>query len=165
MRSVVAAVLTMIALALAAGVGVMWFDLRGMRAGEAAGAEAVAAARTIAPDLLSYDYRTIEQDLARAGEHTTGALAEHYRQLSGTLVAKARAEKTVQTAAVAGAAVMHAEPGRVEVLLFVNMGTVKQVPGKAEPQQQVSQNRAKLVMIKKDSHWLVEDLSTLLGTA
>ena len=58
----------------------------------------MAAAKAVAPDLLSYDYRTIEQDLARAAGHTTGALTRHYKELSGTLVAKAKAERTVQTA-------------------------------------------------------------------
>ena len=58
-----------------------------------------------------------------------------------------------------------AEPGRVEVLLFVNTGTVKKIAGKEEPQQQVSQNRARFVMVEQGSRWLVAELSTLLGTA
>lgn len=156
--------LAVLVLFLGAVGGVLWLDLRAMRDGEAAGVEAMAAARAVAPDLLSYDHRTIEQDLARAAEHTTGALTRHYRELSGTLAAKARAQQTVQTAAVAAAAVERAEPGRVEVLMFVNTGTVKKITGKAEPQQQVSQNRARFVMIKQGSRWLVADLSTLIGT-
>jgi Mce-associated membrane protein len=80
-------------------------------------------------------------------------------------VAKAKAQRTVQTAAVAAVAVERAEPGRVEVLMFVNTGTVKKITGKAEPRQQVSQNRARFVMIKQGSRWLVADLSTLIGTA
>jgi len=165
MRRVVTGLLAVLALALGVVAGMLWLDLRALRDGEAAGAEALAAARAVAPDLLSYDYRTIEQDLARAREHTTGALTSHYRELSATLVAKAKAHRTVQTAAVAAAAVERAEPGRVEVLMFVNTGTVKEITGKAEPQQQVSQNRARFVMIKEDSRWLVADLSTLIGTA
>ena len=64
-------------------------------------------------------------------------------------MAKAKAERTVQTTAVAAVAVERAEAGRVEVLLFVNTGTVKEIAGKAEPQQQVSQNRARFVMIRQ----------------
>lgn len=165
MRTAIAVVLAVAVLALGGWVVNGWLTLREMQAAPAAGAEAMATARSVAPDLLSYDYRTIEQDLARARQHTTGELAKHYQELASTLVTKARAEKTVQTAAVAGAAVMDEKPDRVEVLLFVNLGTVKQVPGKAEPQQQVSQNRAKLVMVRQGSRWLAEGLSTLLGTA
>lgn len=164
MRAVVIALLVLV-LGLGAVSGVFWYDAHALRVDEEAGREAMAAARRVAPDLLSYDYRTVEQDLARATEHTTGELAKHYKELSATLVAKAKAEKTVQTAAVADAGVERAEGDRVEVLLFVNTGTVKEIPGKAEPQQQVSQNRARLVMIRQGSRWLVAELSTLIGTA
>ncbi|TMR89447.1 hypothetical protein [Nonomuraea basaltis] len=143
----------------------MWFNLRDLRDADAAGVEAMAAAKRVAPDLLSYDYRTVGEDLARAGAHTTGELTRHYKELATSLASKAKEQKIVQTVAVAGAAVERAEPGRVEVLLFVNTGTVKEIPGKAQPQQQFTPNRARFVMVRQDSRWLVADLSTLLGTA
>ncbi|MEU7749771.1 hypothetical protein [Nonomuraea sp. NPDC049158] len=164
MRAVTIALLVLV-LGLGGASGVFWYDAHAMRADEEAGRQAMAAARTVAPDLLSYDYRTVEQDLARAAEHTTGELTEHYKALSASLAAKAKAEKTVRTAAVADAGVERAEDDRVEVLLFVNTGTVREIPGKAEPQQQVSQDRARLVMVRQDSRWLVAELSTLIGTA
>ncbi|MEU0572791.1 hypothetical protein ABZ297_46325 [Nonomuraea sp. NPDC005983] len=149
-----------------AGVGLfLGLDLRAMGQAQDAGAEAMAAARAVAPGLLSYDYRTIERDLARAGGYTTGRLTQHYKDLSATLVPKAKAQKMVQTATVVAAAVEQADVDRVEVLLFVNTGTVKEIAGKAEPQQLVSKNRARFVMIRQDSRWLVADLSTLLGAA
>ncbi|TYB52802.1 hypothetical protein FXF51_50525 [Nonomuraea sp. PA05] len=143
----------------------MWFDLRELRDSDAAGREAVVAARKVAPDLLSYDYRTVEEDLARAGTFTTGELTGHYKDLAKTLVPKAKEEKIVQNVAVAGAGVERAEPDRVEVLLFVNTGTVKEIPGKEGVQQEFTQNRARFVMVRQDSRWLVAGLSTLLGTA
>ncbi|NRQ30797.1 hypothetical protein HII36_02950 [Nonomuraea sp. NN258] len=143
----------------------MWLDLRDLRAADVSAAEAMVAAKAVAPDLLSYDYRTIERDLARAATHTTGELAAQYKKLTTTLVAEAKAQKMVQTATVAGVAVERAEPDRVEVLLFVNTGTVKEIPGKATPQQEINHNRARFVMVKQDSAWRVAGLSTLLGTA
>ncbi len=143
----------------------MWFNLQDLRDADAAGAQAVAAARKVAPELLSYDYRTVEEDLARAGTFTTGELTAHYKELSKTLVAKARAQKITQTVDVAGAGVERAEPDRVEVLLFVNTDTVKEIPGKEGLTQEFTQNRARFVMVRQDSRWLVAGLSTLLGTA
>ncbi|MFB9627071.1 hypothetical protein [Nonomuraea helvata] len=143
----------------------MWFNLRDLRAADAAGAEAMTAAKEVAPDLLSYDYRTVEADLARAGTHTTGELTKHYKELTTSLVSRAKAEKIVQTVSVAGVGVERAEPDRVEVLLFVNTGTVKQDAGKTGLEQQFTQNRARFVMVRQDSRWLVADMSTLLGTA
>ncbi|SDM84732.1 hypothetical protein [Nonomuraea jiangxiensis] len=165
MRTVVIVLLGVLVVAAGVLVPTMWFDLRHLREADAAGAQAMAAARKVAPDLLSYDYRTVEADLAKARTYTTGALTGQYRELATTLVPRARAQKVVQTVAVAGVGVEHAEPDRVEVLLFVNTGTVKEIPGEAEPQQQFTQNRARFVMVRQDSRWLVADLSTLLGTA
>jgi Mce-associated membrane protein len=143
----------------------MWFDLRNLRNADAAGAEAMAAAKAVAPDLLSYDYRTVEADLARAARHTTGELTRYYKELTTTLASRARAQKIVQTVTVAGVGVERAEADRVEILLFVNTGTVKETPGQDEPRQQFTQNRARFVMVRQDQRWLVADLSTLLGTA
>jgi Mce-associated membrane protein len=138
-------------------------DAARLSAGGAAGAEAVAAARAYVPDLLSYDYRTIDDDLARAAGHATGPLASHYRQLAATLVPRAREEQKVQQAVVAAAGVESATPDAVRVLVFVNMTTTRAQSGKDLPRQEVTQNRARLVMVRTDHGWRVSDLSTLLG--
>nr|WP_260407985.1 hypothetical protein [Planomonospora venezuelensis] len=150
---------------LAAAVAVMLTDLGRLRSHETAGREALAVARSVAPDMLSYDHRTIEEDFARAGGYTTGELTGHYRLLLTTLGPRARQQRAVQSATVTGAAVESARPDRVEVLLFVNMSTVKAVPGEEKPRRQVSQGRARFVMARQDSRWLVAGLSTLLGDA
>ncbi|GAA0833393.1 hypothetical protein ACFQVD_25720 [Streptosporangium amethystogenes subsp. fukuiense] len=158
--------MAVVALALAAVVWIMFTDLSRLRADERAGREALAAARSVASDMLSYDYRTIEQDFARAGGYTTGALSLHYRQLTRGMAAQAREQKAVQQATVIGAGVESVESGdsgRVQVLLFMNMSTVKTPQGEKEPRRQVSQNRARFIMVKKDSRWFVAELSTLLG--
>lgn len=159
-------ILAIVALSLAAVVWVVVADLSRLRADEEAGREALAAARALASDMLSYDHRTIEQDFARAGGYTVGDLTRHYRELAATVIPQARRDQTVQQATVAGAGVESAasgDPGRVEVLLFMTMSTVKVPPGGGEPRRQVSHNRARFVMVKKDSRWLVAELSTLLG--
>ncbi|MEV4375657.1 hypothetical protein [Streptosporangium sp. NPDC049644] len=158
--------MAVVALALAVVIWIMFTDLSRLRADERAGQEALAAARSVASDMLSYDYRTIEQDFARAGGYTTGALSLHYRQLTRGMAAQAREQKAVQQATVIGAGVESVESGdsgRVQVLLFMNMSTVKTPQGEKEPRRQVSQNRARFIMVKKDSRWFVAELSTLLG--
>ncbi|MEU4696901.1 hypothetical protein [Nonomuraea dietziae] len=140
-------------------------ELNDLRGGRESGEQAMAAARAMAPDLLSYNHATIEEDLKRAEALTTGALTARYRELRASLVPRVTEQRTVQEVSVAGAAVESATPDRVAVLLFVNMGTVKQAPGSAEPRHQVIQNRVRFVMVKSGSRWLVGDLSTLLGSA
>ncbi|MEV0581540.1 hypothetical protein [Nonomuraea sp. NPDC050310] len=160
MRWVLTGVLGLAALALAAAVLVMGLDLRRLDQAEAAGKEALAAARAVAPDLLSYNYRTIEQDLERAAEHTTGELTKHYRELrNGPFAGQRRAEQKVQQTTVVRAAVERAGPDRVEVLVFVDMGIA------TGGRQEFRQNRARLVMVREDARWLVAELSTLIGKA
>ncbi|MET8146578.1 hypothetical protein ABZU32_40255 [Sphaerisporangium sp. NPDC005288] len=142
-----------------------YLRLRELRDSESAAADATAAARAYAPDMLSYDYRTIEADLARAKGYATGDLAAHYGELTRVLAPVVRREQTVQQAAVVAAAVESATPDRVQVLLFMNMGTSKLVPGEKRPQRQVLHNRARFVLVRGQEHWLVSELSTLIGNA
>ncbi|MFC4530341.1 hypothetical protein [Sphaerisporangium dianthi] len=160
-----AGLLGLLAAVLAVLTVVAYLRLRELRESESAAAEALAAARAYAPDMLSYDYRTIEADLARAKGYATGDLADHYGELSRVLVPVVRREQTVQQAAVVAAAVEAATPERVQVLLFMNMGTSKLVPGEKQPQRQVLHNRARFVLIRGQEHWLVSELSTLIGNA
>ncbi|GGT03104.1 hypothetical protein GCM10010156_71310 [Planobispora rosea] len=158
-------VLAIVAMVLGAAVGVMLADLGRLRAGETAGREALAAARSFAADMLSYDYRTIEQDFARARAYTAGDLAEHYGRLATTVGPSARQQRLVQSATVAGAAVESAGPDRAEVLLFVNMSTTRTPAGEGQSRRQVTRGRVRFVMVRDDSRWLVTELSTLLGAA
>jgi Mce-associated membrane protein len=156
--------LAVVVLVLATAVGVMGADLTRLQRAETAAEEALAAARALAPDLLSYDHRTIDQDLARARQHTTGELTGHYRDLAQTLVPTAREQRASQEVAVAAAAVESAAAEHVQVLLFIDVTTVKTLAGEEQPQRQVSRNRARFLMVKEGDRWRVAALSTLLGT-
>ncbi|GAA5088774.1 Mce-associated membrane protein [Thermocatellispora tengchongensis] len=156
--------LTLLAVTLGGVVAVAYANLRWLRESDSAGAEAMATARSVAADMLSYDYRTVEADLARAQGYTTGELAGHYRTLARSLAPQARKERAVQQASVVAAGIESAEPDRVRVLLFVDMATSKVAPGEREPRQRRELNRARFVMVKQDSRWLVAELSTLLGS-
>ncbi|MEN3537579.1 hypothetical protein AAH991_20880 [Microbispora sp. ZYX-F-249] len=163
MRRLLVSLTALVAAGLAVAAVWLFLDLRRLQAAETASHEALAAARSYAPDMLSYDYRTIDRDMLRAGAHATGQLAEHYRTLAATLGPRARERRTVQHAVVAAAGVESATPGEVRVLLFVNMVTARSGPGQEEPKQQVSQGRARLVMVTQGDGWRASRLSTLLG--
>jgi Mce-associated membrane protein len=163
--TIAVALLALLAAVLAILTAVTYSRLRELRQSDSAASEALAAARTYAPDMLSYDYRTIDADLARARGYATGDLADHYRELTRVLAPTVRRQQTVQQAVVAAAAVESATPDRVQVLLFMNMGMTKVLPGENQPQKQVVQNRARFVLVKNQDHWLVSELSTLIGNA
>ncbi|GAA1291012.1 hypothetical protein Psi02_35120 [Planotetraspora silvatica] len=163
MRRLLIALVTLSAAILAVVVVRTGLDLRRIQNGERSAAAGLAAARTLAPDMLSYDYRTIDQDLRRAQSRATGMLVGRYRELAATLPAEARRRRLVQQAVVAAAGVETATPEEVRVLVFVNMTRSSSEPGGDGPEQQVSQGRARLLLVTDGDGWRVADLSTLLG--
>lgn len=74
--------------------------------------------------LLSYDYRDIEDDLAREREWLTGSFADDYTSLvTDEIAPAAKKVKVVTDARVSASGVVSAEHHEVELLLFVNVTT------------------------------------------
>ncbi|GIH69618.1 hypothetical protein [Sphaerimonospora thailandensis] len=162
---VLPALLALVAVGLAAAALWIFLDLRRLQESAASAASARTAARLYAAEMLSYDYRTIDRDLARASGRATGSLVAHFRELAGTLGPQARQRKTVQQAVVAAVGVESATPDEVHVLVFVNMVTTSTPPGQESPRQEISQGRVRLVLVTQGDDWRVARLSTLLGDA
>ncbi|WP_067174788.1 hypothetical protein [Microtetraspora niveoalba] len=163
MRRLLAALLAAAAVGLAAVAAWLYMDLSRIQGGVAAGREAMTAARSYAADMLSYDYRTMGEDLARARSHTTGALSERYARLAATLPRLARQRQEVRQAVVAAAAIESATAEEARILVFLNTVTSGRETGQDRPSQEVGQSRLRLVMTRENGRWLVSDLSTLLG--
>lgn len=153
----VAALGAVLALLLAL-VAVLGYRLYTDQRTEAARSEALAAARLAAVDVLSYDYRRMDRDLARATRRLTPSFAEEYRETM-TKVVKPTAEKThgVVVAEVVGASVTSATPDRVVALLFVNQTSSTNLKsGKT-----TSQNRVRMTMERSGGRWLVGEVEAL----
>jgi Mce-associated membrane protein len=134
-----------------------WQYREGLRADDARG-EALAAARKAAPIVLSYDYKHLDRDFARARGHLTGKFRDEYRKTTATVVAPT-AEKYhgVVKATVAMASVVSAAPDRVTVLLFVNQVTQStQVSG-----SRVDLNRVRMTMTRTSEGWKVSAVDAL----
>lgn len=125
---------------------------------ERARTAAVAAAESDAADLLSYDYRHLDRDFARARAELTGRFARDYRRTTETVVRPtARQVKAVVTADVVASSVVRASQDRVVVLLFVNQTTTStRVDG-----PRVDLNRVRMTMQRVDGRWLVGNVSAL----
>jgi Mce-associated membrane protein len=134
-----------------------WQYQEGQRAQEARG-EALAAARKAAPVVLSYDYRHLDRDFARARTRLTGKFHDQYRKTTTSVVAPT-AEKYhgVVKATVATASVVSASPDKVVVLLFVNQVTRStQVSG-----SRVDLNRVRMTMSRTSEGWKVSAVDAL----
>lgn len=125
---------------------------------ERARTAALTAAESDAADLLSYDYRHLGRDFARARGELTGRFARDYRRTTKTVVRPtARQVKAVVTADVVASSVERASQNEVVVLLFVNQTTTStRVDG-----PRVDLNRVRMTMRRVDRRWLVSKVSAL----
>src|SRR5947209_5226014 len=123
--------------------------------------DALAAATTAAHDVLSYDYRTLDRDVARAKAETTGAFAQQYAESATQLLSQAKQVKAIVQASVGLPGVVSAHRNTVVVLVFVDQASVKQLPGQKSPSTRIDQSRVRLTMTKVGNRWLVSALAAL----
>jgi Mce-associated membrane protein len=125
-------------------------------------ADAVRSARTAAAELLSYDYRHINDDVTQAKALVTKPFDGEYAETAKTLQSEAVKLKAIVQANVRTVAVEDATHGRVVVLLFVDQSSVKQLPGQTQPVTRVDEQRVRFTMVKTHGHWLVSEVAALI---
>ncbi|MEZ0362691.1 Mce protein [Mycobacterium sp. pUA109] len=147
------AVLVLVAGIVVASLGLSGFlgwRLYQVHATTAAGAAALAAAKSYALVLTTLDSKSIDDNYAQAIDGATGEFKEAYglgsAQLRQTLIDNNAAGKGV----VIDAAVKSATKTKVEVLLFVDQSITNSV--RSEPR--IDRNRIQMTMELVDGRWL-----------
>ncbi|WP_030940480.1 hypothetical protein [Streptomyces sp. NRRL S-646] len=125
---------------------------------ESARSQALAAAKKAAPVVLSYDYRHLDQDFARARTLLNGHFKDQYGKTTRTVVGPtAKKYHGVVKATVPAASVASASPDKVTVLLFVNQVTQStQVSG-----SRLDLNRVRMTMSRTSEGWKVSAVDAL----
>jgi Mce-associated membrane protein len=157
-RMLVPIVLAAVALGSAVAVAVLGWqafsDGRAQRSQDAA----LDAARTGTTQVLSYDSKTLDADLARSRGLISGAFAAKFEELaSGVIVPAVQQQSLATKATVARSAVIDAQPDQVTALLFVNQSTTVG----ADPAAHTASNQVRVTMTLADGHWLISDLQPL----
>jgi Mce-associated membrane protein len=138
--------------------GLLTVRARGADGVEQARTQATAAAEATAVDLLSYDYRHLDRDFARARSGLTGGFADDYATTTQTVVRPTATEvNAVVKADVAASSVVRADRNRVVVLLFVNQTTTST----RLDAPKVDLNRVRLTMDRVHGRWLVSKVVAL----
>ena len=115
-----------------------------------------AAVRAIVP-VLSYDYRTLEEDAAAARSYmTSGYQEDKYDPLFAFVSENAPNTQTVVEVQVVDSAIVRTGKDRVEVLLFVDRPTTN----RRNTEPIVYKDQATVTMARVDGQWLVDDLRT-----
>ncbi|MGW4756257.1 hypothetical protein [Streptomyces chartreusis] len=127
--------------------------------------QALTVAQKAAPVVLSYDYRHLDKDFARARTHLTGGFHAEYGKTTKAVVGPtAKKYRAVVKATIAApatgtpaASVVSASPDKVVVLLFINQVTEStQVSG-----ARVDLNRVRMTMTQTDGGWKVSGVDAL----
>lgn len=128
------------------------------RQAESARSQALVAARKAAPVVLSYDYRHLDRDFARARTLLTGHFKDQYGKTTTAVVGPtAQKYHAVVKATVPAASVASASPDKVTVLLFVNQVTRStQVSG-----SRLDLNRVRMTMSRTSEGWKVSAVDAL----
>jgi Mce-associated membrane protein len=118
-----------------------------------------AHARTLA--LTSYDHRRLDEDFAAVRETATGAFAEDYADTTARLRATFEQMQAVATADVVGAGLDSVEVGDDGRLRAVAVVAVDQVIRTAGEPPRTERNRLRMVLVRMDGTWLVEQVRRL----
>jgi Mce-associated membrane protein len=149
---------TVVVLALAGVAGGLWWQHSQHQATQDAGQAALDAARKNAVQVLSYNFRTVDDDLAHARTALTGKFQDDFTQLASGVVAPAAKQDQIDTRAeVAGSGVVSMTQDQVVTLLFVNQTTrsTKLTAPK------IDGSRLQLTMQRVGGQWLISDLKPL----
>lgn len=161
-RTLLAMVAAGLCVALLAADIVLWLNGRHAAAVERSRTEAVNAARQAARDILSYDYRSLQSDIAKAKSETTGLFAKQYSGSASTLLAQAAELRAiVQATPASPPAIVSATADQVVVLVFVDQASVKQPAGQKTPATRIDQSRVRMTMTKVGNAWKVSQLAAL----
>lgn len=132
-----------------------WRSAREIAASEEAGRTVQASVTDKVEALLSYDYKTFDEDLAAAREGMTAGFQDEYEPTVAEIRDRAIAQKRSQEADVVAVAVVSQTPDEIETLVFVNTLSSREGVRK----QRLMPNRVNVTMVKQDGTWLIDELS------
>ncbi|WP_163506959.1 VirB8/TrbF family protein [Fodinicola acaciae] len=120
-------------------------------------ATALAAARTYAGDLSTYDYRSLDRNFTKVTANSTGDFAQQYKKVSQNLTKLIQQYHATSKGTVVRAGVSEGTADRVVVVLFVD----QQITNTNSPQARVDRNRMQMVLVKSAGRWLISDVALI----
>lgn len=123
--------------------------------------DAQAAAEKAIVAIVSYDYRSLDDDQAKAAAYMTPSFKKEYESLFAVIRDNAPATKTIISTEVVGSSIVRSGDDRVQVFLFINTPTLK--ADITEPE--VYKNQVTVTMEKVGDEWLVDQLKTSLSSS
>lgn len=156
--------LVVLCLVLAAATGVLWSRSESSAtpaptapvSSPSAAESALEAAPGLTELVLSYDWKTLDDDVVAARQVSTPSFRRQYDATIAAVRARTRRDQVTVKAKAVGSAVVSASSSRVVVLVFVDQTTTAQGAG----DQRVDQNRVLVTVTRDAGEWRVSTMGT-----
>ena len=151
-----------------AGVGTLWWQAErgssavapgGRLVGEEARTEVLVTAADLAQRTLSYDYKTLANDMEVARARMTPAFRKKYDSTMAQVRANTTKNKIVLQAVAVSSAIINATEHKAKVLVFLNQTTTAGTGKNAN--QQASRNSLVINLTRGDGDWAISKLTSL----
>jgi hypothetical protein len=161
-------VLTVLVLLAGAGVGVSWWRAEqgssdvapsGALIGEDARTQVLVSAADLTQRTLSYDYKTLANDMETARARMTPSFLKEYNATMSQVRANTLKNKIVLQAVVVSSAIISATEHKATVLVFLNQTTTAGTGKKAD--QQLNQNSLVITLTRGGGDWDMSKLTAL----
>ncbi|MFI6828683.1 MULTISPECIES: hypothetical protein [unclassified Kribbella] len=140
-----------------AGTTLSVIALQKQRADDSQRDGAMKAARQLALDFTTYDYKTWDADAKRVLDDSTGQFKQEFQAGTDSVKAEVLTNKATSKGDVKEAAVVSNDKDSAQVLVIVNAV----VTNTASAQGVERRYRIKLDMVRDSDHWLTADLQVV----
>jgi hypothetical protein len=160
------AILAALALAAAVGVGIAWWRAEtssadsapdGTLVGDEPRSEAIVAGADLTQRALSYDYRTLANDMEVAEARMTLSFRKEYKATMAAVRANTIKNKVVLQADVVSSSIIAATERKARLLVFINQTTTAQ----ATEAQQLDRNSLIVTLVRGKGNWTLAELTAL----
>ena len=161
-------VLAVLVLLAASGVGVAWYRAEqgssevapsGSLVGSNARTQVLVAAADLTQRTLSYDYKTLANDMEVARARMTPSFRKEYAETMAQVKANTEKNKIVLEAVAVSTAIIDATEHKATVLVFVNQTTTAGA-GK-DRNQQLNRNSLVITLSRGEGEWDMSKLTAL----
>jgi len=123
------------------------------------GRDAVRAAAETMPLALTYDYRSLDEGLAKATSHMTSEFAPKFEETFQKTAAKLATDtKAVTRALVRAAGLVKADGDSATCLVYIDQVLVSSASKKDDKPVRVSQNRVVVTLVREGDEWKVDGI-------
>jgi Mce-associated membrane protein len=118
---------------------------------------ALAAARTYAVQLASYNYRDLEGGFAIVAADSTPSFRRSFTESSDALKTTLTQYKATADASVVSAGLVSSDPSRAVALVFLT----QRIANSTQPKPTTDRSQVEITMVRSGSRWLIDQVTLL----